>query len=184
MQWRDLSGREKIVLFKNIDIPKFFPAVSDAVVIQDICMEFWRLFKELESHINPSELQSEIKNWVRKFLRVYQRKNIIPYVHAFAFHVPEFMEQYGTICKFSQQGLEKLNDITTKQYLRGTNHHNNTEALKQVMEKRNRLEQLSDEGYKRTRRTQHCRSCGQTGHTSRSCSSRSRPPLRGVENMS
>lgn len=133
------------------------------------------MFKELEGDVNPRELQDDIKNWVRKFLRVYQTKNITPYVHAFAFHIPEFMERYGSICKFSQQGLEKLNDITTQHYLRGTNHHC-TEALKQVMEKRNRLEQLSDEGYRRTPRSNHCRTCGETGHISRNCPSR--PPLQ------
>ena len=179
MKWRDLSGPEKITLFKNIDIPKFFPAVPNGALIQDIWKEFWRLFRELEEHTNPSELQSEIKNWVRKFLRVYQTKNITPYVHAFAFHVPEFTERYGSICKFSQQGLEKLNDITTQHYLRSTNHHN-TDALKQVMEKRNRLEQLCDEGYRRTPRLHHCRSCGEAGHTSRNCPSR--PALREVGN--
>jgi hypothetical protein len=105
LQWRDLTGPEKIVLF---NIPKFFPAVPNAVVIQDIWVEFWRLFRELGNHTNPSELQSETKNWVR---HVYQTKNITPYIHAFAFHVPEFIDRYGNICRFSQQGLEKLNDI-------------------------------------------------------------------------
>ena len=64
-----------------------------------------RFLRNVEEHANPCELQSDIKNWVRKFLRVYQTKKITPYVHAFAFHVPEFVERYGDICKFSQQGL-------------------------------------------------------------------------------
>lgn len=59
-KWRDLSGPEKIILFNKIDIPKFFPSVSNASAIQDIWMEFWRLFRELaEKHTDP-ELQSDI----------------------------------------------------------------------------------------------------------------------------
>jgi hypothetical protein len=43
-------------------------------------------------------------------------------MHAFAQHVPEFLRLYGNIVIFSQQGLEKLNDLTTKHYHRSTNH--------------------------------------------------------------
>ena len=42
---------------------------------------------------------------------------------------------------------EKLNDLTT-QHLRATNHHD-VAALKQVMEKRNCIEELEDDGFKR-----------------------------------
>lgn len=35
-QWRDLTGPEKIRLFKNINIPKVFPALPNAAVLQDI----------------------------------------------------------------------------------------------------------------------------------------------------
>ena len=51
---------------------------------------------------------------------------------------------------FNQQGLERLNDITTKHYQRATKHQD-YEALKQVLEKRNRIEFLEDGGYQRTK---------------------------------
>ena len=173
MQWRDLTGPEKIRLFKNIDIPKLFPSLPNDAILQDIWTEFWRLFNELgKADTDPKELQEDIKIWVRNFLKVYQTKNITPYVHAFAFHVPEFMEAYGSICQFSQQGLEKLNDITTQHFLRGTNHHD-VAALKQVMEKRNRIEELDDKGFKRSIRQQKCGVCGKLDHNRRTCPSRS-----------
>ena len=179
LQWRDLNGPEKIRLFNNIDIPQYFPALSNGSALQDIWIEFWRLFREIEKpDIDPLELQDDIKNWVKMFLKVYQTKNITPYVHSFAFHVPEFIDKYGCIVQFTQQGLEKLNDVTTQHFLRSSNHRN-SEALKQVLEKRNRLEQLSDSGFKRTLRLQHCRICGATSHNRRTCPSR--PPLREVQ---
>ena len=168
MKWRDLSGPEKIRLFDNIDLPKYFPDIPNVSVIQDIWKEFWRLFKQLETVSNPKELQADIKNWVRLFLRIYQTKNVTPYVHSFAFHVPEFTEKYDTICKFTQQGLEKLNDLTTQHYLRSTNHHNE-DALKQIMEKRNRLEHLADDGFRRPLQVQHCGICKLTTHNRRRC---------------
>lgn len=174
MQWRDLSGPEKVRLFSKIDIPKLFPALPNAPAIQDIWTELWRLFSELNDSTDPNELRDDIKNWVKMFLKIYQTKNVTPYMHAFAFHVPEFMDKYGSICKFTQQGLEKLNDSTTQHFLRSTNHRS-TEAYKQVMEKRNRLEQLEDDGFKRTLTSYHCSICGQSGHNKRK--SPSRPPL-------
>lgn len=122
--------------------------------------------------IDCDDLQEDIKNWVKLFLRVYQTKNITPYVHSFAFHVPEFIRKYGP--QFTQQGLEKLNDLTTQHFLRSTNHRN-SEALTQVLQKRNRLEELTDNGFKRTLRLHHCKVCGETTHNKRSCPSR--PPL-------
>ena len=117
---------------------------------------------------DPHQLKMDIKNWVREFLTVYQTKNITPYMHSFANHVPEFIECYGNIAIFTQEGLEKLNDITTKHYQCSTNHRDK-EALKQVLEKRNRIEDLEDSGYARKKGKTACSGCGATGHNRRSC---------------
>ena len=57
-----------------------------------------------------------VKSQVTKFTRLYQTKDVTPYMHAFAMHVPQFLRSHGNISSFTQQGLEKLNDITTKYY--------------------------------------------------------------------
>jgi hypothetical protein len=178
LQWRDLSGPEKDRLFQHMNIPKYFPEIPNAPILQDLWTEFCRLFRELEKHdVDHNDLQQDVKNWVKRFLQVYQTKNITPYVHSFAYHAPEFIEHYGNICQFTQQGLEKLNDLTTQHYLRSTNHRN-LDALKQVLEKRNRLEELADSGFKRTVNPHQCSICRQTTHNKRTCPSR--PPLSVV----
>lgn len=50
------------------------------------------------------------------------------------FHIPEFLKLYNNnnITIFNQQGLEKLNDTTTKYFQRGTNHCD-TSALWQIL---------------------------------------------------
>jgi len=45
------------------------------------------------------------------------------------------------ICMFNQQGLEKLNNLTTKHFQCASNHREYN-ALKRVLEKLNRLELL------------------------------------------
>ncbi len=178
LQWRDLTGPEKIRLFTHIDLPELFPLLPNVSNIHHLWMQFWRLHCELKIECDPDQLQGDIKNWVREFLTIYQTKNVTPYVHAFAYHVPEFVRRYGNITMFTQEGLEKLNDITTKHYQRSTNHRD--DALKQALEKRNRIEDLEDSGYQRKKRLVRCGVCGQPGHNRRSCS---RAPLVQIQNM-
>ncbi len=100
-------------------------------------------------------------------MQFYQTKHITPYAHAMAMHV-QFIDLHGNVSKFSEQGLEKLNDLTTKHYLRGTNHRE-TEALQQLIEKRNRLEYLECTGHQRIKRKLTCSICGKEGHNKRTC---------------
>ena len=81
----------------------------------------------LRSH-NPlkderlDDFKESIDNWLKNFLGVYQTKNVTPYIHLLACHIPEFLKRYGSIAPFSQQGVEKLNDLVTQDYFRSTNH--------------------------------------------------------------
>ena len=47
-------------------------------------------------------------------------------------YVPEFLNKYGSLARFCLQGMEKLNDETTIDYARSTNHNfrTNTDARK------------------------------------------------------
>jgi hypothetical protein len=67
---------------------------------------------------------------------VYFVEKITPYINTFVHHLHEFVELYGNVKVFNQQGLEKLNDQTTTQFFRGTNRK---EFLKQLLNKRNRI---------------------------------------------
>ena len=43
-------------------------------------------------------------------------------MHAFRCHVQEFLQLYGNIANFTQQGLEKYNDIVSNDFFRSSNH--------------------------------------------------------------
>ena len=49
-------------------------------------------------------------------------KHVTPYMHALVAHLHEFLQIHGAIVPFTQQGLEKLNDVFTQQYFQSTNH--------------------------------------------------------------
>lgn len=83
-------------------------------------------------------------------------------------HVPEFITLHGNLVSFSQQGLEKLNGFSTKQFQQASSHQN-IQSLKQMLEKRNRIENLEDNGYQRNKKLLTCGKCKKTGHNKRSC---------------
>jgi len=88
-------------------------------------------------------------------------------MHAFAMHVSQFLHLYDNIVSFTQQGLEKLNDFTTK-YFQSACNHQDGESLKQVLQKQNYLELLQDCGYQHIRKVQKCSICKLEGHNKRS----------------
>ena len=54
------------------------------------------------------------------------------------------MRIHGSIVPFTQQGLEKHNDVMTKVYFRASSHRG-LQALRQIIEKRNQIEYFMDD---------------------------------------
>ena len=174
IQWRDLVGPEKLVLFAKINIETMFPDVPKSAAIQQLWTDFKKLYKLLQSEKVSSETASKFgkdaKQWVIDFKQVYQSKNVTPYIHILAQHVPEFLKKYGNLVQFTQQGMEKLNDKTTVYFARSTNHnYHNLDALKQLLLKKNRLEHLEDSGHDRQPLAHKCSVCHEIGHNKLRC---------------
>ena len=94
---------------------------------------------------------------------------VTSYIHAMANHVSKFMQLHGSLLTFTQQSLEKYNDIVTNQYFRNTNHQR-IHAFRQIVEKQNCVEYLRDSGVQ----TKKCFevTCGnfkEKGHNKGSC---------------
>ena len=100
----------------------------------------------------------------------YQSKNVTPYIHILAQHIPEFIQKYTNISQFPQQGLEKLNDQTIIDFAKSTNHdYCSLAVLTQLLQKRNRVEYLESNGFQHTSNKVICSVCKGKGHNSRTC---------------
>ena len=171
-KWRDLVGPEKIKLFKKIVIPELFPDFPQGNKVQKIWKDFLAIYDLLcSTNTNKGQIKESTSQWLKLFLEVYQTKDVTPYVHTLVFHIPKFIELYGSLALFSQQGLEWLNDNITKDYFRSTNHRQ--DALKILLMKLNWLEEL--QGEERHKQVHQCKICHHSGHNSRTC------PLRQGE---
>ena len=104
LAYRDLTGPEKHRLFCNINIPTLFPTLDSKEQLQKVWSDFYGLITQLGkqecSVVDSFELSA--KSWVTNFLKVYQTKDITPYIHAFSMHVPQFLHLYGNIVSFTQ----------------------------------------------------------------------------------
>ena len=176
LKWKTLTGPEKIRVFKNIkmnDILTNSPTL--AIRLQSLWTNFMELYLITSkpcTDIQKSSFGSKASSWLEAFLDIYQTKNVTPYIHTMVQHVPQFLELYGSIVPFTQQGLEKFNDITTKDYFRSSNHRKE-EALRQVVYKKNRVDLLrgtcNDLYQQKT-----CSNCNKKGHNKRTCTKTNR----------
>ena len=168
VKYRDLTGPEKVRLFKNITIPLIFPDLHNKDNIQHL---FFKLINDInEGTCNVADIDVKAKAWVTSFTSTYQAKDVTPYMHALAMHIGEYIQLHGSVVRFTQQGLGKLNDLTTKHYQQATNHQER-QSLQQVLQKRLWIEALEEMGYQRVKHVQTCSKCKQAEHNKRSCKS-------------
>ena len=83
------------------------------------------------------------------FTEIYPANHVTPYMHMHSMmqHVRQFMMLSGAILPFTQQALEKYNDLVTKDYYRSSSHRGQ-ECLTQILQKQNQIEDLESSGAK------------------------------------
>ncbi len=183
LKCRSLTGPEKLRVMSSIKIKNLLPNIPDDTTegIQDLWDKLFELnsiFSKRKEDLSTEDITSfgmKARSWCQDFVRYYHIANVTPYIHAMMNHVPEFLKIHGSILPFTQQGLEKYNDITTKMYFRSTNHKG-VQALQQIMQKQNRLEYLRDVGTASVKCFDiTCSVCHQVGHNARTCPDREMP---------
>lgn len=84
LQWRDLMGPEKLVLFEKANLIVLFPLIL---------------------RLKPIFLVSVLSNGFETSL-VSIKPSMTPYIHLMAMNIPEFLKLYGNLVQFTQQGME------------------------------------------------------------------------------
>lgn len=176
LKCRSLTGPEKLRVCQNIHIRLLLPnfPCSEASKIQhlwDELLQLNMLFSKPAEELSLdtiTDFERRARKWGQDFICVYQTRNVTPYIHALMNHVGQFMRIHGGVLAFTQQGLEKLNDVMTKNFFRSSCHRE--EALKQLVEKQNRIERLNDSGSKRAKLFEvECSNCTKHGHNRLTC---------------
>ena len=92
-------------------------------------------------------------------------------MHALYAHVPEFLHLYSNFEYFTQQGMEKYNDLTSKNFFRSSNHRG-VSALRQIFYKKGRVQFLEQAGCPRIKKKYKCSNCDNEGHNLKTCPSK------------
>ena len=175
LQYRDLTGPEKLLVFQKIKIKELLPNFPDSEKVENLWFGFIDIYGKLKlDHNSNDEIERfsrEAIKWTEEFLYLYQASDVTPYMHAFRVHVPEFLQLYKNIANFNQQGLEKYNDQASKDYFRSTNHRN-IESLRQLMLKKSRIQYLEARGAQRAKNSYLCSNCKENGHIIKKCTSK------------
>ena len=171
-----INWARKLKVFSNINLVDLFPDLVDNELVQQLWNDFLTVHKLFSAkaslftvdHIRSFEIQS--KSFVDSFVHLYPAKHVTSYMHCMMHHVDKFMVLHGSILPFTQQGLEKYNDIMTKDYFRSTSHRDE-QCLVQILQKRNWIEHLESLGAKRKKQHEvSCSNCHK-GHNRLTCSS-------------
>ena len=103
LKCRTLTGPEKLILFRNINIPEMFPEVENGDVIQSLWKELLDINQLLSTRpedVTPHtscEFETRSKAFVDKFVEIYRSKFVTPYMHCMIMHVSKFMTLHGVL---------------------------------------------------------------------------------------
>ena len=118
LEYRDLTGPEKLKLFQYIQISTILPTCENSAQIQKLWADFIDIIGDLKLDFHSNDevmhFKGKIGDWLGNFLELYQTKDVTPYMHALYAHVPEFLNLYTNIAHYTQQGMEKYNDRASK----------------------------------------------------------------------
>ena len=157
---KSMQGPTKKLFFKKLNLSMLFPEiirkrlgannkityVNIRPAIEEVFEAYWEIHKIIRHHEKPRNtlakeiiaIESMTANFMIKFLKVWNNKNITPYLHVTCHHLTEQYEfMNGNIDLYSTEGLEKLNDFTICQFFRATN--NKGPWIRQLLERDQRL---------------------------------------------
>ena len=118
----------------------------------ELVINLWREFQTVYSMITDKQNEpfdaesvfSIIHSFMTHFLEIgkkkregYQPNNVTPYLHVLLYHVPYFVDKYGSLSKFTGQGVEKTNDIVKQIH---QSKSNKLDATSDALLTRKRLE--------------------------------------------
>ncbi len=111
LKYRDFTGPDKYKLLRHIKISDFLPG-ERANKLQEVWDSFLLLIdnmQNLEKNSNQiTKFQDNAKKWVRSYTKLYQSKDVTPYMHILMNHVHETVNMNGNMTKFTMQGFGKI----------------------------------------------------------------------------
>lgn len=137
--FKRFTGVQKRIIFERMNqetMTDLFKAVYKITEVEKLWKTYWDIFHLLRSEYiykNGDHIRKKSKEFLKIFTSIYNPNKVTPYIHILCHHMGDLYDKYGPLNYFSAQGLEKLNDMTTKQFFSCTNKHRT--YPKQILER-------------------------------------------------
>ena len=112
LEMTSLNRNEKLKVMNSLPdcFDDFLPS-DTAVSLKTLWRNFLKIYKQLSSEApDLNMLETESRVWIKDFLSLattlegHQKSSVTPYMHVFAYHVPDQIRRHGNIRRFSGQG--------------------------------------------------------------------------------
>ncbi|CAF1211897.1 unnamed protein product [Didymodactylos carnosus] len=111
------------------------------VKIKKLIQDFFKIIDECKANVSVhekqqyvSKLKSKCIEWGLGYAHLFGTDQITPYIHVFSTHLFEFFDHFGNLNTFSLQGVERLNELLTRDYFVGSNKKG--EYFRQMLKRR------------------------------------------------
>jgi hypothetical protein len=141
---KNLNGNERLKILSRINLVEIVPDLPNVEGYQRLWRDFFNIYISLRNPYSYDKdemarmVEESTLSWGKLYLDLNSRDSITPYIHAFVDHLHQMIKQHGDVCLWTMQGLEKLNDILSKEFYMCTNKHD--DYLIQLIKRRNRSE--------------------------------------------
>ncbi|CAF1205275.1 unnamed protein product [Didymodactylos carnosus] len=113
---------------KNMPLEIIMQDQEKAEKIKKLIQEFFEIIGNCKIHVPVdqkveylSKLKSKCEQWGLDYANVFGIDQITPYIHVFSAHLYEFFDCFDNLNTFSLQGVERLNELLTRDYFVGSN---------------------------------------------------------------
>ena len=134
-----MNGTNTNNIFKNINQ---ILSLFDLGENQEELVINWNLWKSIRERLKKNkneldlvQLQKDLNTFIKKFLEIYEFKNITPYLHIVVCHSVEMLKKFNSLSLYSQQGFEAAHKLQKLIWERATSHGGGRySSIKQTME--------------------------------------------------
>ncbi|XP_062619871.1 uncharacterized protein LOC134281418 [Saccostrea cucullata] len=116
--------------------------------LQDLWSEFHELMESLralpgtDNYKDVNTFSKEAKEWATEFRKQTVDEDVIPYIHAMVYHVPQFLQKFHYLHDIGVAQVERKNFDHRQAYFGSTNRNGSKRkkhVSKQILERENRM---------------------------------------------